>query len=174
VPLSSKQTNKQICAHLLILWYVFWVRLTFLILFIALFPCIHCKYVLSVCVQVYQGLDIVTNKVTPEERSMCPHHMIDFVSPLKSNYTVTDFKNASLPLVSLHAIHCWKVLYFVLPSKVTCSSHNGKTLFLMLSNCNLTLNQITSWPNHRNYSISCNCNFSIIILSPFKSSPMNA
>jgi hypothetical protein len=49
---------------------------------------------------VYQGLDIITNKVTKEERLMCQHHMIDFMSPLKSNYTITDFKNTSLQIVS--------------------------------------------------------------------------
>ncbi|KAF3833662.1 hypothetical protein F7725_024866 [Dissostichus mawsoni] len=38
--------------------------------------------------QVYQGLDIITNKVTAEERAQCKHHMISFVDPLVSGYTV--------------------------------------------------------------------------------------
>ena len=48
--------------------------------------------------QVYKGLDIITNKVTAEEQSQCPHHMIDFVSPLKE-FSVVDFRNMALPLI---------------------------------------------------------------------------
>ena len=50
--------------------------------------------------QVYKGLDIVTNKVTQEERAASRHHLIDFVSPLVSSYTVHDFRDFVLPLVS--------------------------------------------------------------------------
>ncbi|OXB77773.1 UNVERIFIED_CONTAM: hypothetical protein H355_000528 [Colinus virginianus] len=38
--------------------------------------------------QVYKGLDIITNKVSPQEQRLCRHHMISFVDPLVSNYTV--------------------------------------------------------------------------------------
>ncbi|KAM8840600.1 tRNA dimethylallyltransferase isoform 2-T2 [Spinachia spinachia] len=48
---------------------------------------------------VYQGLDIITNKVTAEERARCRHHMIGFVDPLVSSYTVVDFRNKALALV---------------------------------------------------------------------------
>lgn len=48
--------------------------------------------------QVYKGLDIITNKVTAEELSECPHHLIDFVSPLK-DFSVTEFRNLALPLI---------------------------------------------------------------------------
>ncbi|XP_060798816.1 tRNA dimethylallyltransferase isoform X1 [Neoarius graeffei] len=34
--------------------------------------------------QVYKGLDIITNKVTAEEQAQCPHHMISFVDPLEN------------------------------------------------------------------------------------------
>ena len=51
--------------------------------------------------QVYQGLDIITNKVTTKERAQCTHHMIGFVDPLVSSYTVVDFRNKGLPLISL-------------------------------------------------------------------------
>ncbi|CAM4633160.1 unnamed protein product [Leuciscus chuanchicus] len=34
--------------------------------------------------QVYKGLDIITNKVTEEEQAQCYHHMISFVDPLGS------------------------------------------------------------------------------------------
>ncbi|KAG5842319.1 hypothetical protein ANANG_G00176360 [Anguilla anguilla] len=37
--------------------------------------------------QVYRGLDIITNKVTAEEQAECPHHMISVVDPLVTNYT---------------------------------------------------------------------------------------
>uniref|UniRef100_A0A8C4Z607 tRNA dimethylallyltransferase n=1 Tax=Gadus morhua TaxID=8049 RepID=A0A8C4Z607_GADMO len=47
--------------------------------------------------QVYQGLDIITNKVTTKERAQCTHHMIGFVDPLVSSYTVVDFRNKALP-----------------------------------------------------------------------------
>ena len=42
--------------------------------------------------QMYKGLDIITNKVTLEERKMVKHHMIDFLNPL-SKWTVVDFRN---------------------------------------------------------------------------------
>ena len=48
--------------------------------------------------QVYKGLDIVTNKVTAEEQAECPHHLIDFLSPLKE-FSVVEFRNMALPLV---------------------------------------------------------------------------
>ncbi|XP_052440873.1 tRNA dimethylallyltransferase isoform X5 [Carassius gibelio] len=35
--------------------------------------------------QVYKGLDIITNKVTEEEQAQCPHHMISFVDPLQGS-----------------------------------------------------------------------------------------
>lgn len=48
--------------------------------------------------QVYKGLDIITNKVTLEERAVCPHHMLDFVAPL-SEFSVVEFRNMALPLI---------------------------------------------------------------------------
>ncbi|XP_050703823.1 tRNA dimethylallyltransferase-like [Eriocheir sinensis] len=48
--------------------------------------------------QVYKGLDIITNKVTPEEAAQAPHHILGFLDPL-SRFTVTDFRNAALPVV---------------------------------------------------------------------------
>ncbi|KAM9776695.1 tRNA dimethylallyltransferase isoform 3-T3 [Syngnathus typhle] len=49
--------------------------------------------------KVYHGLDIITNKVTAEERAQCLHHMIGFVDPLVSNYTVVDFRNKAVSLI---------------------------------------------------------------------------
>ena len=45
--------------------------------------------------QMYKGLDIVTNKVTPEELNLVKHHVIDFLDPLEK-CTVIDFKNKVL------------------------------------------------------------------------------
>lgn len=56
--------------------------------------------------QVYKGLDIITNKVSPQEQRLCRHHMISFVDPLVSNYTVVDFRDKAVPLISFHAAAC--------------------------------------------------------------------
>uniref|UniRef100_A0A4W4G7Y9 tRNA dimethylallyltransferase n=1 Tax=Electrophorus electricus TaxID=8005 RepID=A0A4W4G7Y9_ELEEL len=52
--------------------------------------------------QVYEGLDIITNKVTVEEQAQCRHHMISFVDPLVSNYTVVDFRNQAFVSLMQH------------------------------------------------------------------------
>ena len=49
--------------------------------------------------QIYQGLDIITNKVTLEEQQLVPHHLIDCSSPL-TRWTVVDFQRKSLAVVS--------------------------------------------------------------------------
>uniref|UniRef100_A0A673U297 tRNA dimethylallyltransferase n=1 Tax=Suricata suricatta TaxID=37032 RepID=A0A673U297_SURSU len=49
--------------------------------------------------QVYEGLDIITNKVSAQEQRMCRHHMISFVDPLVTNYTVVDFRNKATALI---------------------------------------------------------------------------
>ncbi|RZF36081.1 hypothetical protein LSTR_LSTR005897 [Laodelphax striatellus] len=48
--------------------------------------------------QVYKGLDILTNKVTEEEKDGVVHHLLDFVEPPRT-YTVVDFRNEALPIV---------------------------------------------------------------------------
>ncbi|XP_023582959.1 tRNA dimethylallyltransferase isoform X5 [Trichechus manatus latirostris] len=49
--------------------------------------------------QVYEGLDIITNKVSAQEQRICQHHMISFVDPLVTNYTVVDFRNKATTLI---------------------------------------------------------------------------
>lgn len=49
--------------------------------------------------QVYKGLDIVTNKVTEEEQRQAKHHMIDFLEP-PNRYSVIDFRDKSLEIIS--------------------------------------------------------------------------
>ncbi|XP_039146419.1 adenylate isopentenyltransferase 5, chloroplastic-like [Dioscorea cayenensis subsp. rotundata] len=45
--------------------------------------------------QVYEGLDILTNKVTDEERATVPHHLIGGVDP-DTDFTATDFRCAAI------------------------------------------------------------------------------
>ncbi|XP_006758030.1 PREDICTED: tRNA dimethylallyltransferase, mitochondrial isoform X1 [Myotis davidii] len=49
--------------------------------------------------QVYEGLDIITNKVSTQEQRLCQHHMISFVDPLVTNYTVVDFRNKATAVI---------------------------------------------------------------------------
>ncbi|VDI53295.1 tRNA dimethylallyltransferase [Mytilus galloprovincialis] len=49
--------------------------------------------------QIYKGLDIITNKVTKEELQQCPHHMIDYLDPLKENHTVVDYRDMAVPII---------------------------------------------------------------------------
>jgi tRNA dimethylallyltransferase len=48
--------------------------------------------------QVYRGLDIGTAKVTPEERAMVPHHLLDVVEPAEV-YSVSQFQQAALSAI---------------------------------------------------------------------------
>uniref|UniRef100_UPI00398EF196 tRNA dimethylallyltransferase isoform X2 n=1 Tax=Pristiophorus japonicus TaxID=55135 RepID=UPI00398EF196 len=50
--------------------------------------------------QVYKGLDIITNKVTPEEERLCTHHMISYLDPLVSS-SVLDFRNKALQKIPI-------------------------------------------------------------------------
>ena len=52
----------------------------------------------SDAMQMYRGLDIVTNKVTEEEQARVQHHMINILDPLCHN-NVVDFRNKALPVV---------------------------------------------------------------------------
>ncbi|OWM78487.1 adenylate isopentenyltransferase 5, chloroplastic-like isoform X2 [Punica granatum] len=53
--------------------------------------------------QVYKGLNIVTNKVTEEECQSVPHHLMSFVDP-DSDFTATDFQNhTSMALQSIYS-----------------------------------------------------------------------
>ncbi|XP_076762182.1 tRNA dimethylallyltransferase [Xylocopa sonorina] len=49
--------------------------------------------------QVYKGLDIITAKVTEQEKAMAPHHMLDIVDPLNPSFTVLQFRNMALPII---------------------------------------------------------------------------
>jgi tRNA dimethylallyltransferase len=48
--------------------------------------------------QIYRGLDIGTAKVTPEERALVPHHLLDVVEP-DENYTVAQFQQDAIAAI---------------------------------------------------------------------------
>jgi tRNA dimethylallyltransferase len=48
--------------------------------------------------QVYRGLDIGTAKVTPEERALVPHHLLDIVEP-EDIYTVAQFQQDAIEAI---------------------------------------------------------------------------
>lgn len=54
---------------------------------------------MSIIVQVFKGLNIVTNKVTDREQVEVPHHMISYVEKPWIRHTVTQFKDKALPIV---------------------------------------------------------------------------
>ncbi|CAB4033204.1 tRNA dimethylallyltransferase, mitochondrial [Paramuricea clavata] len=49
--------------------------------------------------QVYKGLDIITNKVTLEEQAIIPHHLLDFVET-NEKFSVVEFKTIALDVIS--------------------------------------------------------------------------
>lgn len=49
--------------------------------------------------QVYQGMDIGTAKVTPEERALVPHHLLDVVDPGEI-YTVSQFQQQAIQAIA--------------------------------------------------------------------------
>ncbi|XP_069752038.1 tRNA dimethylallyltransferase isoform X4 [Narcine bancroftii] len=59
---------------------------------------LHGEIVSADSMQVYKGLDIITNKVSAEEQQLCTHHMISFLDPLVS-YSVVDFRNKALSII---------------------------------------------------------------------------
>jgi len=53
-------------------------------------------------VQIYEQLNIGSAKPTAEERSVVPHHLVDFVSPFEA-YSVSDYaKDAKAAIKALH------------------------------------------------------------------------
>ncbi len=49
--------------------------------------------------QVYRGLDIGTAKVTPEERALVPHHLLDIADP-REVYTVSQFQRQAINAIN--------------------------------------------------------------------------
>lgn len=44
-------------------------------------------------------MNVISNKVTREEREIVPHHLLDVLDQ-HQEYTVQDFRNQALPIVS--------------------------------------------------------------------------
>ncbi|GFS23131.1 tRNA dimethylallyltransferase [Elysia marginata] len=49
--------------------------------------------------QIYKGLDIISNKVTEEEQAEAPHHLISCVEPDHKHYNVVDFRDAAVRII---------------------------------------------------------------------------
>lgn len=50
--------------------------------------------------QVYRGMDIGSGKVSKEEQSSVPHHMLDIADPAVQTYTVSDFVSKGRQVIS--------------------------------------------------------------------------
>ena len=50
-----------------------------------------CEIISCDSMQIYRGMDVGTAKATKEERAVCPHHLIDFLSPTDS-YSAEDYR----------------------------------------------------------------------------------
>ncbi|XP_046554602.1 tRNA dimethylallyltransferase-like isoform X2 [Haliotis rubra] len=50
--------------------------------------------------QIYEGLNIITNKVTSAEQLQCRHHLIGYVNPFtNTSNTVVNFRDKALPII---------------------------------------------------------------------------
>ncbi|CAD5170188.1 unnamed protein product [Musa acuminata subsp. malaccensis] len=65
---------------------------------IALAKCFNGEVVNSDKMQVYDGIPVITNKVTEEEKEDVPHHLIGGVNP-EGNFTAADFRREATRLV---------------------------------------------------------------------------
>src|SRR5258708_31864236 len=66
---------------------------------ITLAQCFHGEIVSADSRHVYHGLDIGTAKVTPEERALIPHHLLDVADP-PDIYTVAQFHLEPIPAIN--------------------------------------------------------------------------
>ncbi len=53
---------------------------------------IDCEIISADSMQIYQDMDIGTDKISPKNREKTPHHLIDIVSP-EDGFSVADYKN---------------------------------------------------------------------------------
>jgi len=66
---------------------------------IALAQHFHGEIVSADSRQVYRGLDIGTAKVTPEERALIPHHLLDVADP-QEVYSVSQFQQQAIAAIN--------------------------------------------------------------------------
>ena len=57
-----------------------------------------CEIICCDSMQIYREMDIGTAKATAEERAVCPHHLIDFVSPTES-YSAESYREDAMRAV---------------------------------------------------------------------------
>ena len=69
------------------------------------------EVVSSDSMQVYEGADVMTAKVSPEERREVPHHLLDVVSPLSTGWHVGTYQHLAVEAIA--AIHSRGHLPFV-------------------------------------------------------------
>lgn len=60
---------------------------------------LDCEIISCDSMQIYKEMDIGTAKATASERAACPHHMIDFLSPLES-YSAESYREDAMCAVS--------------------------------------------------------------------------
>lgn len=65
---------------------------------LALAPKIRGEILVCDSMQVYRGLDIGTAKPTASERAVCPHHLVDLVSP-ETPFNAADYADAAMQTV---------------------------------------------------------------------------
>lgn len=65
---------------------------------LALAPKVRGEILVCDSMQVYRGLDIGTAKPTAEERAVCPHHLVDLVSP-ETPFNAADYADAAMKKV---------------------------------------------------------------------------
>lgn len=65
---------------------------------LALAPKIRGEILVCDSMQVYRGLDIGTAKPTALERAVCPHHLVDLVSP-ETPFNAADYADAAMQTV---------------------------------------------------------------------------
>ena len=53
---------------------------------------IECEIISADSMQIYQDMDIGTDKISPKEREKIPHYLIDIISP-EDDFSVADYKN---------------------------------------------------------------------------------
>ena len=66
---------------------------------IAMAQCFNGEIVSADLRQVYRGMDIGTAKVTPAERALVPHHLLDVADP-QNMYTVAQFQHDAIAAIN--------------------------------------------------------------------------
>ncbi|CAK9290067.1 unnamed protein product [Gordionus sp. m RMFG-2023] len=63
--------------------------------------------------QLYKGLDIVTNKISQADKELVKHHMLDVLDPLTDIYTVSEYKKNAKPIIHSLMYDACKIPFIV-------------------------------------------------------------